>query len=252
MESQSTQPQPQPLQSAPVSNGQLVPDQQVSFQQSTSPEPVLPPTPKRNTKIYLFILIPILTLLVVGVVVFVLMKRNQNQTDQSSLETVNNLVATPLASASSSASPASDSDNCTPLSFGLKKSTAVDALFLQETEKRGYEGIVRKSTQDGKTSFDIVTNQLPDSGAPYNVWIAYPDANGRICDGVSLGPMAKDPTTGIWQISFDDSDYKDDANVVLITSGNLDTQDGNLDSMDDPHVILRGFFAQTANVDEAK
>lgn len=141
--------------------------------------------------------------------------------------------------------------DCQPLSLGLELPSNVAALFLQEIAKRGYEAIVRKSSIDDRAYFDVVTNQLPDSGAPYNLWIVYPNEKGKICGGVSLGKMIKDPNVGVWTISFSDYDYRDDANVILITSGNLDTPDTMLSSMDDSHVVLRGFFGQTDYVSES-
>ena len=224
---------PPPAQ-APVTDTPQI-QQPVTPQQEPSP-------PKKKSKILLFILIPVLILILIGAVVFAYLAGRVNSARQAALEAVDN------ADLEITESPSPESE-CTPLSYGLKRST-VATLALQETESRGYEGLVRKSTDGEEMVFMVVTNKLPDSGTPYSVWVAYPDTKGRICGGVFLGEMGKDSSSGFWTVSFDDSIYKDDANVILITSGNPDTDDGSLDSMDDPHVILRGFFAQTDNVRE--
>lgn len=242
MEPKPIQSQPTPQTSDSIQDQQPISNVQTPVQPPTVPENTVPPTsipPKRHIWKYVLIIIAVLVFIVIAFVGFIVVKNTSVKVHLNTNTTTDNLAS----------SPPSD---CIPLSAGLKKSAGTSALFLQEPEKRGYEGIVRKSTQNGKVIFDIVTNQLPDSGVPYLVWIAYPNTSGKICGGTKLDPMTQDPTTKTWQASFDDSVYKDDANVILITSGKLDTPDGNLHSMNDIHVILRGFFGQTDYVTETK
>lgn len=239
MEPQPTQPIAPLPNSAPTSNLQTP--------SNINPVQPTPPVPKKKSKIWLFILIPVLLLIFVAVLIFVYFLGMRNMAYQNALESVDNADDETL---SSPVPEFSYESNCTPLTIGLGKDKT-SALFLQETEERGYEGIVRKTIQDGKVYFDIVTNQLPDSGVPYSAWIAYPDKDGNVCEWVSLGDLTKDEQgTGIWTISFGESEYTDDMNVVLITSGKLDTESGYLTSMDDPHVILWGFFGQAGYVEE--
>jgi hypothetical protein len=128
------------------------------------------------------------------------------------------------------------------------------ALFLQETKKRGYEAIVRKSTRNNKTYFDIVTNSLPVTDGPYYLWLVNANDKGQICSVKNMGPLTLEPTTKVWQTTFTDADYIDDAQVVVLTNQGFGSADWNemanysdkvsLQNLDDPHVILRGFFAQ--------
>lgn len=128
---------------------------------------------------------------------------------------------------------------CKPIDSGYSLPNKITPLFLQDTTDKGFEAIVRKSSQNDRAYFDVVSNQLPDSGSPYQAWVLHPDNKGNICGGTLLGNLIKETSTETYGISFNDYDYYSDSNIIVITSGKTD---GVIQSLNDPNIILKGSY----------
>lgn len=128
---------------------------------------------------------------------------------------------------------------CKPVNSGYSLPNKIIPLFLRDATNKGFEAIVRKYSQNNRVYFDLTSNQLPDSKAPYQAWILFPDDKNNICGGVLLGDLIKDPTTETYNISFNDYDYNSDSNIIVITSGKTD---GVIQSLNNPNIILKGSY----------
>jgi len=147
--------------------------------------------------------------------------------------------------------------NCITLKYGFKKPDAniQSALFLQETLKRGFEGIVSKRIENGQLHYYVNTNLLPPASSPYYLWVLDIDRNGKICKAVNVGQLTREPRFGAWLIDFGDNFYTDDGQFFVITQNGFGASStDNLTSFDwhNPFVILTGSYSQLSRVSDVK
>jgi hypothetical protein len=153
MEPQPVQPQPiQPVQSQstppPVINPQVLPQQPISE---------VPPVPKSKTKIYLYIFIPLLIFIVIGVAGYLLYKNSSIQKQS--------LAVNPIAEAQIVATIPPKTANCVISSDGLQtacvkrsEDAQLNTLVINEKEGETYDDIKElQFSPDGKTLAYIAT-----------------------------------------------------------------------------------------------
>jgi len=138
---------------------------------------------------------------------------------------------------------------CQPLRSGLKQ-PPMEALFMQETVKRGFEGIVSKKTNNNQTLFSVSTNMIPASSGPFYLWIIDADKNGQICKATNLGMLNKNDF-GAWITTFKQSDYSDDSIKIAIAGNNFGSlTTDHLTTLSNPNILLIGSFDQSKWITE--
>ncbi|MCX6791873.1 MAG: hypothetical protein NT149_02445, partial [Candidatus Gottesmanbacteria bacterium] len=162
---------------------------------------------------------------------------------------VGSVLSNKQATTKNTSKPSVKQSACQPLRSGFKQ-PPMEALFLQETVKRGFEGIIRKTTNSGQTSYFATTNMLPESSGPYYLWIIDADRNGQICKATNIGLLLKN-SFGAWTITFKQSDYSDDSMKIAITENNFGSLNSDqLTTLSNPNIILIGSYDQSKWVTE--
>jgi hypothetical protein len=182
---------------------------------------------------------------------------NSYNASNSQSPTSEPLIVSPLIPTSNPVTSPKTTSTCVPLKYGLDKpNTNIQfSLFLQETSKRGFEGIVSKRIENSQLHYYVNTNLLPPESSPYYLWVANIDRNGNICSAINVGQLTREPRFGAWLIDFGDNYYNDDGQFFVITyKGFGGLKSDKLTTLDshNPMVILTGSFSQISKVSNVK